>query len=233
LVIAGIVLAVVGGLGFGLWQRRSPRKIYPGRLLRNHQFNAANLIGFLLNIGMYGTVFLISYLLQTVRGASVQEAGLQLLPMMLGFVVGNLGFARVATRMGTRAPLIVGMGIATLATLALALMFGRSTPIWVIAATVGVTNLGLGIVSPAMTSALMGAVTSADTGTAGAMLNLNRNIGSLIGVAIFAGILSTTTNWYASGALALGVAAIAYALACATAFTTNKTHKRTAAEAAV
>ncbi len=228
LVISGIVLAVAGGAGFGVWQRRSPRKIYPGRLLRNRQFNAANLIGFLLNIGMYGTVFLISYLLQTVRGASVQETGLQLLPMMLGFVVGNLGFARVATRMGTRTPLIVGMGIATLATLTLALAFSDSTPIWVIAATVGITNLGLGIVSPAMTAALMNAVTPADAGTAGAMLNLNRNIGSLIGVAVFAGILQTTTDWYASGALALGVATVSYALACATAFTTRRTAEATA-----
>ena len=222
LVVCGIILAVVCGIGFGLWQRRSSRKIYPARLLRNRRFNAANLIGFLLNIGMYGTIFLISYLLQTIRGASVREAGLQLLPMMIGFVIGNLGFARVATRTGTRGPLIAGMGIAALAMLVLALTFTEATPVWLIAAAVGVANLGLGIVSPAMTATLMAAVAATDTGTAGAMLNLNRNIGSLVGVAVFAGILQSTDDWYVSGAVALGVAVVCYACACAAAFPTRE-----------
>ncbi|VTR76000.1 DHA2 family efflux MFS transporter permease subunit [Cellulomonas hominis] len=212
-VIAGAAVAVVSAIGFAAWQSRGGHAIYPARLFTNRTFSIANTVGTMLNLGLFGIAFILALLLQVQRGATAAQAGLQMLPMMLMFVIGNVAFSRLAGRTGNKALMVAGMAAAALATIGLAVVLDASTPYWVLAVLMSVANLGLGLASPAMTDTMMSSVGPADTGTAGAMLNVNRQVGSLIGVAIFSGLLANTTNWYASATLALIIAALAYLVA--------------------
>ncbi|HEY0619343.1 MAG TPA: hypothetical protein VGD15_17200, partial [Kribbella sp.] len=66
-----------------------------------------------------------------------------------------------------------------------------------------------------------------------AVLNTNRQLGILVGVAIIGLILGSTSNWYEGLHIALGVIAAAYLLASVTALTVARgTHATTAAPGA-
>ncbi len=212
-VLGSIAVAVLAGIGFGARQARGRQPIYPPRLFTNRSFTLANVVGTMLNLGLFGIAFILALLLQVQRGATAAEAGWQMLPMMLMFVIGNVGFARIAARTGSRAPMVAGMAVAFVATGCLAVVLDAATPYWLLAVLMCVANLGLGFASPAMTDTLIGSVRPADTGTAGAMLNVNRQTGSLVGVAIFSGLLAGSTSWYASATRALAIAAGVYLLA--------------------
>jgi DHA2 family methylenomycin A resistance protein-like MFS transporter len=92
----------------------------------------------------------------------------------------------------------------------LALVLGAGTPYWLIAVTMCVSNLGLGFASPAMTATMMASIRTEDGGIAGAMMNVNRQIGSLVGVGLFSGMLATSNDWYTTARSAFGVAFAAY-----------------------
>jgi DHA2 family methylenomycin A resistance protein-like MFS transporter len=212
-VVAAAATAVVAAAAFVMWQSRGQHAIYPARLFTNRTFSMANAVGTMLNLGLFGIAFILALLLQVQRGASAAEAGLQMLPMMLMFVIGNVVFARLAGRTGTKMLMVAGMTAAALATATLALVLDAATPYWLLAVLMSAANLGLGLASPAMTDTMMSSVGPTDTGTAGAMLNVNRQVGSLVGVAIFSGLLAGTTDWYASATSALALAAGAYLVA--------------------
>jgi DHA2 family methylenomycin A resistance protein-like MFS transporter len=212
-VVTAAATAVVAAGAFVMWQSRGQHAIYPARLFTNRTFSMANTVGTMLNLGLFGIAFILALLLQVQRGASAAEAGLQMLPMMLMFVIGNVAFARLAGRTGTTMLMVVGMTAAALATATLALVLDAATPYWLLAVLMSAANLGLGLASPAMTDTMMSSVGPTDTGTAGAMLNVNRQVGSLVGVAIFSGLLASTTDWYASATSALALAAGAYLVA--------------------
>lgn len=81
------------------------------------------------------------------------------------------------------------------------------------AVCLAVAHLGLGIASPAMTAAMMNSIEPADTGLAGAVMNVNRQFGSLIGVAIAAGLLTATASPIAAAPMMFGLTVIGYAIA--------------------
>lgn len=198
---------------FVVWQSRTEEPVYPGRLFNNRVFTLANAIGSLMNLGLFGIAFVLSLLLQVQRGAGPVEAGLQMLPMMLVFVIGNVAFTKLVKDIGTKRPMVFGMSVAFCATAALGLILNGSTAYWLLAMLISVAHLGLGFTSPAMTATMMSAVEQRDTGIAGAMLSVNRQLGSLIGVAVFSGLLASTDNWYRSTGIAFFIAAVAYLLA--------------------
>lgn len=215
-VLAATAVAVISGIAFLLWQRQSAQPVYPARLFRNRPFTLMNLVGTLMNLGLFGAGFMLALFLQSTRHATALQAGLQILPMMLVFVIGNILFTRAADRLGTRLPIIGGLTLSVVATLALVLVLRTDTSYWLLAVLVSLANFGLGTASPAMTATMMSSVEQRDIGTAGAMLNVNRQFGSLIGIAIMTGFLTTSSDWYSSARLSYLVAGAAYlaALVC-------------------
>lgn len=208
--LAGIAAAVVGLVVFVWWQRVSGAEVYPLRVLRNTQFSLANVVGVFMNVGLFGGVFLVSIVLQQAMGSGPLIAGLQLLPMMAVFVVGNLAFSRLGKVLSARQAIIMGTGAAAVAVAILALVSlgGVSYP-W-LAVCLAVAHLGLGIASPAMTAAMLNSVDSRHTGLAGAVLNVNRQMGSLVGVAVAAALLSTMASPAAAVPVMFGLSVIGY-----------------------
>ncbi len=221
--VAGIAAAIVGLVCFAWWQSRSSGEVYPGRILRNRDFSLANVVGVFMNVGLFGGVFLVSILLQQGLSSGPLTAGLQLLPMMVVFVIGNLAFSRLSGRLGPRGAIIIGMSAATIAVAVLALVSIRDVSYPWLAVCLAVAHLGLGVASPAMTSAMMNRIEPRDTGLAGAVMNVNRQLGSLIGVAIAAGLLTTTASPAAAAPMMFGLTVVGYAIAAIAGVRLHKT----------
>lgn len=214
-ILGSIVVTVVLGVAFVVRELRVPDPVLPIRLFRAAAFAVPNLVGFLLNFGLYGVLYMIGLFLQQVHGASPLKAGMQMLPMMIVFVIGNLFVARIVPKTGTRLPMIVGLATAGVVSLLLSTI-SSAMPYWLLALGMSVANLGLGVTASAMTAALVEAAGQADASVASATFNAVRQVGTLVGVAVAGTVLVSFANWYGSAGTILIIAAVAYlvALAC-------------------
>ncbi|MEV5509462.1 DHA2 family efflux MFS transporter permease subunit [Streptomyces orinoci] len=208
--LGSLAVAALGAAAFAVRERRSSERIVPAVLIANSRFRAASLIGFVFNFAVYGGMFVLALFFQQARGASPMEAGLEMLPAQLVWLAGNILYSRLGRRVGNRAALGAALGLAAAGMLTLALTVSAAMPYWVIAAILTVTNLGVGVASPAMTGALMEAAGPAHAGIASASLNANRQIGSLVGIAVMSAVLGGVSGWYGGVAVVFALMAAAY-----------------------
>ena len=84
-------------------------KVRPLRLWRNPVFSVASALEFLVGFSMFGAIIFLPLYLQTVGGASAQNSGLQILPLMGGLIGSALGIT-LGAREGIPG-LLAGIGI--------------------------------------------------------------------------------------------------------------------------
>lgn len=191
--IAFAVLVIVAGM-LTAHERRTGNLVMPWSLFRRPNFTGANLVGFCFNFALYGSMFMLSLYLQHARGASPFQAGLELLPMTIWFPLGNVVYSHICARFSNGILLTVFMLVAGLASLTM-ISVSSSTPYWVLAVAISVANIGAGIISPGMTAALVDAADAEHANVAGAVLNANRQIGTLMGVAAMSVVLGIISSW--------------------------------------
>ena len=179
-------------------------------LFETPRFAAANGVGFLINLGGYGQLFLISLFLQQARGADALQTGIQMVPMLAIFSIGNLASGRIAARWNVSAALLGGLSIATVLSAASIVAMSPGMPYWCFALLATGANLGLGLVVPAATSLVMQVSGTAHANSGAAALNANRQSGTLVGVALMGTILHRAPDWNDSLPLAYAVIAASY-----------------------
>ncbi|WP_161952729.1 MFS transporter [Actinoplanes sp. TFC3] len=174
-------------------------------------FRAAVSIGLLLNLALFGSIFMLGVFFQRAWGLSPMQAGWSLLPMLVVFVLGNLTFARLVHRFGSRRPGLVALCVAAAAS-ATMVTISAATPYALLAVAVGVANFCVGVTVPALTATLM-EVAGSHASTAAALLNANRQVGALLGVAAAGSVIAAPTDWYHAASVAFAVIALAYGTA--------------------
>lgn len=194
-------------------ERRHAEPIIPRALFQTTQFAAANGVGFLINLASYGQLFLLSLFLQQARGADALETGIQLVPMLAVFSIGNLISSRISARWNVSASLLGGILLATVMSLAGLAAFTPDMPYRPFAAVVALANLGVGIAVPAMTSVVMQVSGKHHANSAAAALNANRQSGALVGVALMGTILHLLPDWHARLPASYVIIAAAYLVA--------------------
>lgn len=213
-VIGAVAAAAIAAVVLIGRERRTDNQVMPWALFRGARFAGANAVGFLFNAAFYGSLFMLGLYVQHARGATPLQAGLELLPLTIFIPVSNIVFARVSGRIAA-GPLLAGSflvaGAASLALVALS----PSTAYWALAVALGLTGVAGGFIAPALTAATVNAAGTRHANTAGSVLNANRQIGSLLGIASIGAVLAVTPGWTAGAALSfllVGAAYIAAAL---------------------
>ncbi|WP_234468370.1 MFS transporter [Streptomyces sp. MBT62] len=207
--LASYALLVVAAGSLLVRERRADNLVMPWSLFRRPSFAGANLVGFLFNLALYGSMFMLSLYLQHARGASPFQAGLELLPMTIWFPLANVVYSRISARFSNGALLTVFLLVAGVSSLTMVTV-SSATPYWVLAVAVGLANIGAGIISPGMTAALVDAAGPEHANAAGSVLNANRQIGTLVGIAAMSVVLGTTSDWERGPALCFAVIGAAY-----------------------
>jgi DHA2 family methylenomycin A resistance protein-like MFS transporter len=225
LVIAAVLLLVR--------ERRTDNPVMPWYLFRRPGFAGANLVGFLFNFALYGSMFMLGLFFQHARGASPFQAGLELLPMTIWFPLANVVYSRISARFANGPLLTLFLVVAGVAALTMVTV-STSTPYWVLAVAVGAANIGAGVISPGMTAALVDAAGPEHANVAGSVLNANRQIGTLVGIAAMGVVLGTVSDWNRGPALSFLIVGLAYLAAAAAAWLliTRAEHLETAAAVA-
>ena len=99
--IACYVIGVVAAIGF-FWQesRMGEEAILPLAMFRNRTVGVASAASVLIGVAMFGGLAALPLYLQIVKGATPTEAGLLLLPMTLGIMIGSIVSGQVISRTG-------------------------------------------------------------------------------------------------------------------------------------
>jgi MFS transporter, DHA2 family, methylenomycin A resistance protein len=208
-VIAAIAVSLVAGIGLILQQVHTRAPVMPWRLFTRAPFALSNTIGFLYSAALFGSLYLMSLFFQGARHLDAFAAGVQLLPMTICFPLGNILYTRLHRRLGDATIMAIFLSLAGLATLLLEVT-KPSTPYWYLAVVLGVANSGAGLVTASLTTATLRAAGDENANHAGAVLNTNRQLGVLVGVAIVGIILEDAGKLYGGTHAALAFVAAAY-----------------------
>lgn len=141
-------------------------------------------MGALIALTIFTPVFF-----EAVVHLTAAQSGLALLPLTVGTVVGATFSGRAMARLVhyKRIP-VVGLGVASAACIALALL-PAGTPLWVLLAILSLISVGMGTVLPVSTVAVQNAVPPHQLGTTTAAVNFFRQLGGALMVAAFGAIL--------------------------------------------
>ena len=182
----------------------------PLDFFRDRTFSGATAVGFLLNMTLYGCIFVLSLYFQQTRHWSAWTSGIAFLPLPVALGIANILANRIGTSLGTPTAMTAGLLLAATGT---ASLFGldASTPYAWIVPGLTLIPAGIGITVPLMTAALLGSVPQPKSGVASGVLNAVRQAGGAIGVALF-GSLALQHTFLPATALLITAAIIAAAL---------------------
>ena len=192
--LVGIVLTIL----FLLWERKAREPILPLYLFKNHTFSVTSALGAVIGAGMFGAIIMLPLYFQVVRGYSATEAGLKLIPLMLGIVSTSIISGKMISKHGhyKRFP-IMGTAIMTVGIL-LMTRLQIDTPYWQISIYAIMVGAGLGLSMQTIVIALQNSVEFKDMGVATSSNTFFRSLGSVFGTAIFGSILTNRVVHYMS-----------------------------------
>jgi EmrB/QacA subfamily drug resistance transporter len=181
---------------------RSP--LMPLGIFRNRSVSTANVLGGLMAAGMFAYFFFSALYLQLVLGYTPLEVGLAYLPGTVLWGASSLLLSdRLVMRFGIKPPLIVGLGLMTLALGLLARVpVDGSWALDVLPATLAV-GLGAGIAFNPILLAAMSGVAQEQAGLASGVVNTAFMMGGAVGLAALAAIADSRTDGLAASAAPL------------------------------
>ncbi|MGV8977091.1 MAG: MDR family MFS transporter [Cellulomonas sp.] len=146
-VLAPLVAGLVLLAAFVVWAlRRKGRALVDLRLLKHWPLASSSLLLFLSGITLYGAMLLLPLYFQELRGTTVLEAGLLLIPQGLGTLASRSLAGRLSDAMGARWLVVAGFLIVLLGTLPFGFADAHTNEWWLMAALF-VRGIGLGVVT--------------------------------------------------------------------------------------
>ncbi|MFF9911091.1 MFS transporter [Streptomyces sp. NPDC013457] len=207
-VLGGLALAVLAAVAFTVRERLARSPALPLDLLRSRAMGGGAVIGLLFNFGFYGMVFTASLEFQQHRGYSALETGLALFPAVAMTMFASVLSGRLARRTGDRPLVVTGMLLAALGLAGWAAT-GADPAYALLVAPMMAAGFGTSFALTGSTATVMGAAPPAYSGTASALFNTTRQIGSATGVAL-GGSLLVTAGGGAGVRVSMAVGALAY-----------------------
>ncbi|MBI4939204.1 MAG: MFS transporter [Actinobacteria bacterium] len=188
--IASYVIGAIGIVAFLAAERAYGKEaLLPLHLFRGKTFGVGSLLNFIVGMGMFGGLAALPLYMQIVKGKSPTEAGLLLIPLMIGIMGGSVISGQFIARTG-RYKIFPIMGM-TLLVIGLGLMsqIDADTSIAVVDLYGLIFGLGLGFNMQTLVLAIQNAVPPQDMGVATSSATFFRQMGGTLGTAVFLSVL--------------------------------------------
>jgi Na+/melibiose symporter-like transporter len=180
-------------LAFFLWERHTPSPMLDTSFWRNPRFSGASAGIMLLFVAMFGSLFLLTQYLQIVMGYSPLQAGIRLLPMAITMLIVAPASARIVERVGTKAVVTTGLGLAGLGLALMAGLPATGISYWGdVAWRMIIMAFGMGLTMAPATESIMGSVPRAKAGVGSAVNDTTRQVGGALGVAIIGSVMASS-----------------------------------------
>src|SRR3954453_10726476 len=188
--VTAYVIGVVGIVLFLLAERRiGDDALLPLRLFRGRTFSVGSILNFVVGMGMFGALAALPLSMQIGKGYTPTQAGLRLLPMVIGIMSGTISSSQFIARTGRYIWFPrVGLVLLFVAMLLLSTV-DVDTSIVVVDAFAFLFGLGLGFNMQTLVLAIQNAVPPQDMGVATSSATFFRQMGGTLGTAIFLSVL--------------------------------------------
>ena len=158
-------------------------------LVKNRQFMGASISLLLFGIGMMGTLFLTVLVFVNLWGYSALEAALAITPvavmaMLVSPLVGRFSDRLPPRAFGVPALFVMAFGVYSLSTLP------PEPDFWSAVWRLAVVGLGVGATFPAVSIGSMGSIRGQELGLGSGIVNMARQVGFAIGVALFVAVFT-------------------------------------------
>ena len=183
-VALAIVATAALGVAFVAVERSRPDPMLPLAFFRDRVFATANAVAGAMNLATLGLLFLLALYLQDVRDRSAVVAGLMLLPLFLPLSVLAPFGGRLTARLGSRSAMTAGL-VAAAAGVALLVRLDATSGVAELLPALLLWGIGLGLLTPAVVAAAVGAVPPDRAGLGSAVNNTARQACGAIGIAAF------------------------------------------------
>jgi Major Facilitator Superfamily len=166
--------------------------LIPLRIFRLRAAAVVIAAGVIVGAGMFGAITVLPQYMQIVHGSSPTEAGLMMLPMVVGMMSAGIIVGQITSRTGViRIFPILGSALGAVAMLALSRVGADTGLLWVMAGML-LLGLGLGQCMQPLTIIVQNAVPPTEIGVATSSATFFRQLGGTLGVAIFLSLLFST-----------------------------------------
>ncbi|MGB2875608.1 MAG: MDR family MFS transporter [Gaiellaceae bacterium] len=189
--VVGALVSAVVLLGlFGLVERQVPEPILPFQLLRNQTVASSVACMGLVGAAMFGLISFMPLFVQGVIGTSATSSGIVLTPLLLGAVTTSFISGQIVSRTGRYrpntliGPLVLGTGALLLWRMGAGATNGQAARNMVIA------GIGLGMMMQIFVLSVQNAVPRREMGSATALAQFSRSIGSTLGVTLLGVIVN-------------------------------------------
>jgi MFS family permease len=212
--IAGLLAAaVVLGGGLTMRERRAADPIVPFDLLRTRTVAVASVALFLTTAALFAINVFVPLFLQTTTGATPTQAGLLLVPMMLGIAASTNLAGRAISRTGRykRFP-VAGLALMTAALVLLAVVAGHPSQLTT-ALALAVFGLGFGMVGQVLIVAVQNGVDRQRLGVAMAATSFFRGLGGAVGAAMLGAVFAARVGDGAARADVIGGVQLVFVVA--------------------
>lgn len=219
-VLGGIIGGAALLVAFLVWESRVTDPLLPLTLFRDRSFSAANGVGLLFTIGIFGAIFILVQFLQVVQGKSPLEAGVMTMPWTMAPLVVAPIAGILSARIGTRPLIVLGNvfmagGLAWIAlVMAPDVAYGEFVPAFVLA------GVGMGLVFAPSSTAILANMRDEDHAKASGTNGTVREVGVALGIAILTAVFtgaggSLTPDGYTDAAIPAIWTGVAFLIAAA------------------
>jgi DHA2 family multidrug resistance protein len=191
------VVAIVGLLAF-VWQElHTERPAVNLRILKNASFSSATMLGGVLGMGLYGSLFLLPLFLQNLLGFTATKSGIALVPRSLAMAVIMPIGGRLYNRLGPK--IFVGAGLAVSAYSFWDLShLTTQVGFWDIFWPQLWQGVGFGLIFVALSTAALATIPRPMMTDATGLYNVVRQVFGSVGIAASATLLSRSVTRYHS-----------------------------------
>ncbi|HSE29174.1 MAG TPA: MDR family MFS transporter [Candidatus Saccharimonadales bacterium] len=181
--------AVTGGLF--IWaEKKAKEPIIPLHLFANKTFALVCVLMLLFGMAFFGAIIYIPTFAQQILNFSATNSGIILLPMIVSLTAGSIVVGQIVNKTGKYKVFVIGglalatIGVWTLSTLTAASGY------WDLLWRMTLTGVGLGMSMPLFNLIAQNSAEQKDLGVASSAVQLFRNIGSTVGLAILGGVMN-------------------------------------------
>ena len=190
IILGSLVLSAVMFLLLVWAERRAEDPVIRSDLFRNKNLLRANLLSMAIILPYAGSMVVLPFYFENVRGISVTDAGLLIMCISLGVTVFGPIAGRASDRYGPKRICAIGMSLTAVGT-AVLMTLSATTPILVILASSSLIGCGVGIFNPAAFQYVLNNSPKEVKGASSGMLQTSRRISTVIGVAMMSAVYNT------------------------------------------
>ncbi|WP_051706689.1 MDR family MFS transporter [Nocardioides aequoreus] len=185
--LAGTAVALAAAV---VVERRHRDPLVPPHILADTMTRLSILGSIAVGVAQFGASVFLSQYFQVARGHTPTEAGLLMLPLVVGNLVGATGSGLFITRTGRWKPVMLGGAVLLSAGLLLMGTVSHASALWHLSAYMVVMGIGTGALMQNLVLVVQNTVDVTEVGAAGGVVTFFRSLGGAVGVAGLGAVLA-------------------------------------------